>query len=194
MPIVGHFRPCVHLCEDDAVCRDTCSEHNVRLLQTPGMRQYIASLSPCFPVLLHYPALHTTATSSKLQVLSLSDNGKLSGSLASCWLTHSSLLELQLAGLSDLHGELPDMTQTVSAGSTPECGFGTLRYINMAGIIGDAGLGFTGVCAGRWHWFVGLLGCCHQRIQLPCLKLTHVGQQLLSCFSFPHIGVGVWVT
>ena len=89
---------------------------------------------------------------SQLQVLSLSDNDKLSGSLPTCWLSHSSLQELQLAGLSDLHGALPDSTRSSSGSSTGGssssseqlCGFGKLKYVNMAGIIGDAEQGLTG--------------------------------------------------
>jgi hypothetical protein len=78
-------------------------------------------------------------------VLALSDNDKLSGELPACWLGHSSLQELQLAGLSDLHGPLPDLTGSSSSSSSEAlCGFGKLKYVNMAGIIGDAGLGFTG--------------------------------------------------
>jgi hypothetical protein len=91
-----------------------------------------------------------TCVCRKLQVLSLSDNDKLSGELPACWLGHPSLQELQLAGLSDLHGPLPDLTVEGSVTGSEEgrelCGFGKLKYINMAGIIGDAGLGFTGAC------------------------------------------------
>lgn len=90
--------------------------------------------------------------SSELQVLSLSDNDKLSGQLPACWLGHSKLQELQLAGLSDLHGPLPDLTRDDSSSDDSSsssqdalCGFGKLKYVNMAGVIGDAGLGFTGV-------------------------------------------------
>jgi hypothetical protein len=88
----------------------------------------------------------------KLQVLSLSDNDKLSGELPPCWLSHPTLQELQLAGLSDLHGPLPDLAEEERATGSEDiartlCGFGNLKYINMAGIIGDAGLGFTGGCA-----------------------------------------------
>jgi hypothetical protein len=62
-------------------------------------------------------------------------------------MAHDTLQELQLAGLSDLHGRLPDLTSSSSTRSSSEelCGFGKLKYINMAGIIGDAGFGFTGV-------------------------------------------------
>lgn len=89
---------------------------------------------------------------SQLQVLSLSDNDKLSGVLPSCWLSHDSLQELQLAGLSDLHGPLPDATRPEGGGGVSSssqdggllCGFGKLKYVNMAGIIGDAEMGLTG--------------------------------------------------
>jgi hypothetical protein len=63
-------------------------------------------------------------------------------------MAHDTLQELQLAGLSDLHGRLPDLTSSSSSmrsSSEELCGFGRLKYINMAGIIGDAGFGFTGV-------------------------------------------------
>jgi hypothetical protein len=84
---------------------------------------------------------------SQLQVLSLSDNDKLSGSLPPCWLSHANLQELQLAGLSDLNGPLPDATHSSSSSGSEElCGFGKLKYVNMAGIIGDAEQGLTGQC------------------------------------------------
>lgn len=104
---------------------------------------FCAGCAPCAVI------LQTQRVSSELQVLSLSDNDKLSGELPACWFGHSKLQELQLAGLSDLHGRLPDATQ-VSSGSAADvlCGFGKLKYINMAGIIGDAGLGFEGTKAG----------------------------------------------
>jgi hypothetical protein len=127
---------------DDCVCVCVCQ------CSTPP-----AALAPC----------------SKLEVLSLSDNDRLTGSLPGCWLAHPSLHELQLAGLSGLTGPLPDITsapQPSSATSSTAaaagerdgeqlCGFGRLKYINLAGVIGDAGVGFTGAAAcfssARWR-------------------------------------------
>lgn len=90
----------------------------------------------------------------KLKSLLLSDNDKLAGALPPCWLASKFLQELQLAGLSSLSGPLP---QLASISSIPGrglrqnlnplsgvCGFGMLKYINFAGIIGDNEQGFTG--------------------------------------------------
>ena len=106
------------------------------------------------------------AARSQLRVLSLSDNDKLSGSLPPCWLSHKNLQELQLAGLSDLSGPLPDATHSSSSSSSSDssssssskeqlCGFGKLKYVNMAGIIGDAEQGLTGQCVAT-GWAGGL--------------------------------------
>jgi hypothetical protein len=92
-----------------------------------------------------------------LKSLLLSDNDKLAGSLPPCWLASKSLQELQLAGLSSLAGPLPQLASTAPVpgrglrqSANPLsgiCGFGLLKYINFAGIIGDNEQGFTGTAS-----------------------------------------------
>ncbi|KAF8065663.1 RCH2 [Scenedesmus sp. PABB004] len=81
------------------------------------------------------------AAGTRLKALALSDNDRLAGTLPPCWFASLSLQELQLAGLSRLSGPLPDAG--AGAGSA-SCGFGTLRSINLAGVIGDDEAGLTG--------------------------------------------------
>lgn len=112
---------------------------------TPVLCCYGASHSHTHACVMLLPcACFVLRVCRQLKVLALSDNDKLSGELPACWLAHSSLQELQLAGLSDLHGPMPDLTGSSTSSSEELCGFGKLKYINMAGIIGDASLGFTG--------------------------------------------------
>eukprot|EP00775_Hariotina_reticulata_P007262 gene7262-7475_t len=131
---------------------------------TPGTIADVANITKLLPQLqqLHLRGVglqgpfscELVESSMKLKSLLLSDNDKLAGPLPPCWLASKSLQELQLAGLSSLSGPLPQLASTSSIPGrglrqnlnplSGVCGFGMLKYINFAGIIGDNEQGFTG--------------------------------------------------